>query len=327
MNHKDALRERPQRTENGVLDNRPLPVTVVVPTYHRESVLLDTIDVVLEQDPPPAEVLIVDQSPTHEATTSRQLHSWHAQGQIHWIRLTEPSIPKSMNHGLALAREPIVLFLDDDVTASPDLVSAHATAHGSHPQVVAVVGQVLQPGEISQSVPVNCPRTGLSADLDFPFFNSLEQPVANVMAGNLSVKREFALQIGGFDENFTGVAYRFESEFARRLIAAGGEILFCPSASINHLRADRGGTRSTGSHLTSADPKYGIGDYYFAFLCGECGEAWRYALYRMYREVRTKFHLTHPWWIPVKLVGELRAMYAGYSMAKRKRREARNERR
>jgi hypothetical protein len=28
----------------------------------------------------------------------------------------------------------------------------------------------------------------------------------------------------------------------------------------------------------------------------------------MIREVCTRFHLRHPWWIPVKLTGELRAL-------------------
>jgi len=296
-------------------------VSVVIPTYQREQVLLDTIRVVLDQEPLPQEILVVDQSSLHEASVEQQLQRWHEEGRIRWIRLSEPSIPKSMNHGLRLATQPVVLFLDDDLTAASTLVDCHWRTHQQHPEAVAVVGQVLQPGEVPRNVQAKEPRTGLRADLEFPFFGSEADWVSNVMAGNLSINRDYALKVGGFDEHFIGVAYRFETEFARRLIAGGGKIRFCPAASINHLRAERGGTRSTGSHLTSADPKYGVGDYYYAFLHGGTLEAWSYSVHRIFREVRTKFHLRHPWWIPVKLVGELRAMWKGCWIAAAKRRE------
>ena len=290
-------------------------VTVVIPTYLREQVLLETIQVVLNQVPLPLEILIVDQSPSHETSVTQQLQAWHDEGRIRWIRLAEPSIPKSMNHGLRLATQPIVLFLDDDLTAASTLVDWHLRTHQQFPEAVAVVGQVLQPGEVSRHMAAKEPRTGLRADLEFPFFRSEPDWVSNVMAGNLSVKRQYALKVGGFDENFIGVAYRFETEFARRLIAGGGKIRFCPEASINHLRADRGGTRSTGSHLTSADPKYGVGDYYFALLSrASFTEKAGYIGRRPFREVTTRFHLRNPWYIPLKLLGECRAFVWALSL-------------
>ena len=290
-------------------------VSVVIPTYLRERVLLETVQVVLSQVPSPLEILIVDQSPGHETSVTQQLQAWHDERLIRWVRLTEPSIPKSMNYGLRLATQPVVLFLDDDLTAASTLVDWHWRTHQQFPEAVAVVGQVLQPGEVSRNVAAKESRTGLRADLEFPFFRSEADWVSNVMAGNLSVKRDYALKIGGFDENFIGVAYRFETEFARRLIAGGGKIRFCPEASINHLRAERGGTRSTGSHLTSADPKYGVGDYYFALLSGASfPEKADYIGRRPFREVTTRFHLRNPWYIPLKLLGECRAFVWALSL-------------
>ena len=119
--------------------------------------------------------------------------------------------------------------------------------------------------------------------------------------------------MGGFDQNFQGAAYRFETEFARRIAKAGGKIRFLGTAGIDHLRVPSGGTRSRGNHLASASPRHGVGDHYYALLHAKSIEANWYCLRRMFREVRTKFHATHPWWIPVKLVGELRA----YLLARR----------
>ncbi len=153
------------------------------------------------------------------------------------------------------------------------------------------------------------PRVRLTEDLDFRFNGDAPAWVTNVMAGNLSVKRDRALAIGGFDASFTPpVAFRFETEFARRLVAAGGRIRFEPGASIRHLRVARGGTRSLGNHLTSASPVHGVGDYYYALRCGQGWDRLWYIVRRPLREVRTRFHLRHPWYIPVKLVGELRAL-------------------
>ncbi|MCA9081018.1 MAG: hypothetical protein KDA58_10700, partial [Planctomycetaceae bacterium] len=150
---------------------------------------------------------------------------------------------------------------------------------------------------------------GLREDYDFPFHSTIATTtIANVMAGNLSVNRSFALSLGGFDENFVGAAYRFETEFSKRWRQAGGNICYCPEASINHLRIPSGGTRSKGDHRASADPRHGVGDYYYAMRHGGRVECLTYSLHRMLREVLTRFHATHPWYIPVKLVGELRAM-------------------
>jgi len=169
-----------------------------------------------------------------------------------------------------------------------------------------------KPSSTSPSIRVDScdSRSGsLTGDLGFRFNGATPAWVTNVMAGNLCVKRERALAVGGFDANFTPpVAYRFETEFAKRVIAAGGRIWFEPTASIRHLRAARGGTRSQGSHLTSASPVHGVGDYYYALRCGRGWERVWYVARRPFREVRTRFHLRHPWYIPVKLIGEARAM-------------------
>lgn len=143
---------------------------------------------------------------------------------------------------------------------------------------------------------------------------------------SLSVKRDGVIAAGAFDETFVGVAYRFETEFARRLIERGGRIRYCPEASIHHLRASKGGTRATGSHLTSADPKYGVGDYYFALISSvPTSEKVAYMLRRPIREVCTRFHLRRPWYIPIKLAGEFRAALLAMRLSLRKfKRQAMN---
>ncbi len=285
-----------------------MQLSIVIPTYGREVVLLDTIRSLLALQEPADEILIIDQTPQHEPTTQQQLQAWHEAGQIRWLRREVPGIPQAMNAGLLAAHNELVLFLDDDIIPAPQLVAAHQRAHAEH-NVWAVVGQVLQPWQ--QPAAVSAPRElqGLQIDFDFPFHSTLSASVQNVMAGNLSVDRARALSVGGFDEQFTGSAYRIETDFARRIGATGGSIWFCGDASIKHLRVPSGGTRQKGDHRSSSDPKHGVGDYYFALRHGQRAVAFRYMSHRLIREVCTKFHLCYPWYIPVKLLGEIRAWW------------------
>jgi len=295
-------------------------VSAAIPTYGREEVLLDTIHALLALPVRPDEILIVDQTEKHSAVVETTLKALDARGAIRWIRRSPPSIPASMNHALRAAAGELVLFLDDDIHPAPRLIEAHRRAHRSE-EIWAVSGQVLQPGQTEIDAPPE--RRSRWGDMDFPYNQNRGAWVDNVMAGNLSVRRAAALAIGGFDENFVGVAYRFETDFARRIVAAGGRIWFEPSASIRHLQAPSGGTRTHGNHLTSASPAHSVGDYYFALMTLERGRA-RYMASRMVRAVRTRFHLTHPWWIPVKLVGELRGLALALRLRRRGRSLSRN---
>jgi GT2 family glycosyltransferase len=281
----------------------PADLTVAIPTYMREDVLVATIRAVLAQGAS-AELLVIDQTSQHTTTVTHELEALAAQGAIRWLRLPRPSITRAMNTALTEATRPVVLFLDDDIVPGPGLLEAHARAY-DEPGLSAVAGQVLQPGQEPVESPPEFTEKGLQAFLDFPFNSTARLSICACIACNFSVRRETALALGGFDENYRGAAYRFETDFCRRLCAAGGKIRFEPTASVRHLQVNTGGTRAFGSHLTSASPRHSVGDYYFALRHGRPAEALRYALHRPMRAIRTRFHLRHPWRIPATLTGEL----------------------
>jgi GT2 family glycosyltransferase len=282
-------------------------ITVAIPTYNRGALVADTVRQLFSLDPPPDEIIVVDQS----SEKNEDLARWHDEGRIRLIRLSTPSIPHAMNEALFASATPLVLYLDDDVVPSPGLIAAHQRAFDDE-QTWAVVGQVLQPGEEPEHI--EQPRD----DLEFRFNHDTGRFVANVIANNMSVRRDAAIAAGGFDENFIGAAHRFETDFALRLIAAGGKIWFSPQATLRHLKLSSGGLRSYGDHRTSASPAHSVGDYYFAIYHRR--PFWRYALGRLRKNVVTRYHLRHPWTIPSKVVGELRGILLARSLARSGRR-------
>lgn len=302
---------------NAELAGSEVDLSVAIPTYGREEVLLDTIDQFLVQRPRAREVLVLDQTARHERVTATRLRELDTAGRIQWIRMDRPSQPRALNVALRHAKARIVLFVDDDIRIGQDFVGRHWAAYGD-PAVWAVAGQVLQLGQAVREEPPMNRGSGALADIHFPFNYGMRCFVENGMSGNLSVRRERALQVGGFDEQFyPPVSYRFDAELCKRLVRADGRILFEPSARIHHLHVRSGGTRSEGSHLTSCSAIHGVGDYYFALRQPLDLEVARYIARRPFREVMTRFHLRHAWWIPVKFLGEMRALLQAARLASR----------
>jgi glycosyltransferase involved in cell wall biosynthesis len=182
------------------------PLSVAIPTYRREAVLLQTLDYLLAMTPGAGEIMVVDQSETHEPPTEARLRALSDEEQIRWVRRSGPSITGAMNDALRLAKHDIVLFLDDDVRPEPELFRAHIAAQ-SLPRGGLVAGRVIQPWQEG---------TEFAAGGPFHFASTRPADVNEFIGCNFSVRRDAALVLGGFDENFVRVAYRFEAEFAHR---------------------------------------------------------------------------------------------------------------
>ena len=238
-------------------------VTVAIPTYRRERVLVETIEQVLAQSPGADEVLIVDQTPCHEPETNRFLETEAAAGRLRWLRQSPPSLPAARNRALREAHGDVVLFIDDDVLLEPGFVEQHRSNY-ENATVVAVGGRVVQArtGWMLPRAPQSWPR-----DLDFLYFRFDSSPrtvgIANFSGGNHSVRRAYALETGGYDEAYIGWAFREETDLALRIWRRGGIIVFDPVASLTHLQAPAGGCRF--EEASTPDWVIAFPGTYFAF--------------------------------------------------------------
>ncbi len=271
-------------------------MSVAIPTYRRSETIVKTITQVLTLEYPPQQILVMDQTENHPEKTATKLSGMHRKGDIVWCRLPNPSIPAAMNVALIRSRCDIVLYLDDDIDITSEVAREHLAGHVESNAMV-VVGRIMQPWHEQSNYGWKSGK--------FDFTSDTPRYINCAMAGNMSVNREQAIDVGGFDENFVRVAYRFEDDFAHRVTSRGGGIYYYPAASITHMKLEQGGTRTFGNHLTTLKPNHSVGAYYFFMRSpGVKYRIWNVCK-RLLGASMTKHHLRRPWWIPVTFVSEI----------------------
>lgn len=284
---------------------KKLKISVVIPTFYREQVLLNTITQLMELTESPNEILVVDQTPEHEELTTQKLEYWSENGEIKWIKRKQPSVPGAMNEGMIRASGEIVLFLDDDVIIDSKLLAAHSNTY-TEDKIIIVAGKVIQPwnGKLDKNK-FDAKNDSLNDPDGFQFISDEMCFVRRFSGGNFSIRRKVAIEIGGFDEQFSKVAYRFESEFSDRALRAGYKIMYQPDAEINHLHVDSGGTRFYGDTFNTIKPNHSVGRYYYLLKAKTAHNRFFKILYLPFTTLATRQNLKYPWRIPMLFIAEI----------------------
>lgn len=222
---------------------KPKTITLAVPTIGRFDEVRDTIEAILSGSLLPDEILVSDQNVPSRPDLDEYLRD--RSPLIRHLRTEPKGVVFNMNTLLREAKGDILLYIDDDVVPSPDLVRAHATNYESG-DTVAVAGRVEQPtGDLPpESVGVVGSFSPWSGRMVFRFNGLRRQECVFAQGANMSFDRKALLSIGGFDEGFIGNGYFFETEGTLRLARAyPHRMVFDPAATLKHLAAPRGGAR------------------------------------------------------------------------------------
>ncbi len=293
----------------------PADITVVVPSFGRHEVLVETTEQIVALAPPPGAVIIVDQTPSHPSSIENRLRRLEENTGVRRLRLDRPSQPAAMNVGLLTARTPYVLFVDDDIVPCPGLAGAHASALDRLARAgldgSCVMGQILQPGQ--HVIDAREWKPPWIAFPSVPFNADAPTFIVEAAAGNLSVHREHAIAVGGFDENFKGAAHKCDTEFAFRVIRSGRRVLFEPRASVRHLKTPTGGIRSRGDYLRTWRPHFPVGSYYLALRLGLPHSVSKIGLLLL-RCATTRHHLRRPWYVPATLLSNSLGLFWALSL-------------
>jgi GT2 family glycosyltransferase len=132
------------------------------------------------------------------------------------------------NAAAAAARGRVLLFLDDDLVAEPDLVRRHAEAHDDGRERVAIGYCRPRPRQR------NLASLGASAWWE-DHYRALRDAAAltfmDILGGNMSVPRDAFERLGGFDR---ALGRREDWEWDLRVLEAGIEVVYEPRARAIH---------------------------------------------------------------------------------------------
>ncbi|MGA0555988.1 glycosyltransferase family 2 protein [Larkinella sp. VNQ87] len=212
-------------------------VSLIIPTYNREALLVRCLQCALQQQYSDYEIIVVDQTRQHEPATEQFLTA--NQDRLRWIRSEKPSLTAARNLGLRHARGEVVIFIDDDTEFDPDFILNHVLAHQGGLDVVQ--GRIVEQGIPPQSKPL-----WLTWYLKFTGGDdcAIDGPVNVVTGANFSVSRAVFTKIGTFDERFSGVAVHEDADFGIRAHRAGFRMGYVAKAALIHHASSQGGVDS-----------------------------------------------------------------------------------
>ena len=271
--------------------NATVNVSIILPTYNRDECLRNTLIDLTQQRPAPREIIVIDQSEQHEPATSVFLEDLVARKVIRYFHQSEPNLQCARNLGIMVACGDVLLFVDDDVRMECDLVGAHWQNYVSDPELAAVCGFYVKPGEpYLEELPARCkrPSTGW---IYMPHSYTRRIECYSLPGCNGSVRREIAIQLGGFDENYT-YTYLDDVDFSCRLKQLGVKAVHDPNAKLIHLKEPMGGKRPGTVDNADSNSWY-IWCYFFWSNFG--WRSWRDLADRFRRTILRRTTLLRPW--------------------------------
>lgn len=203
-----------------------MKASVIIPTHNRPEKLARLIDCLRQQDltAKEYEIIVVDDN----STPPVELQKTELDPRTSVVRLSEAERSTARNTGARAALGEIVIFVDDDMTVEASFISEHLRFHKTYPGAL-VVGSVRLPqhaletpfGRFRQRLENSCvPDSGGPVLMD-----------NFCTAANMSIAREWFLDINGFDP---AIISSEDQDFALRHTIRGGKIAFAPRAAAIH---------------------------------------------------------------------------------------------
>lgn len=221
--------------------NELIGVTVVVPTLNRGDYLYDCLLDLLAQEHRPLEILVVDQS-DQVPTNIQQIVEMHP-GIISYHQVDFRGLPLARNYGWRHARYDAIVYVDDDIRCSPNLVTEHLRAL-QLPNVGAVAGRIHERGRKVDSSRRVGQFNYWTASPERRFCQDGEYDVDTVAGCNFATWKEVAEAVGGIEERFAvGAALYEETEYSLRVKKAGYRVYYNSKAFLKHLVSPTGGCR------------------------------------------------------------------------------------
>lgn len=208
-------------------------LTVIIPTHNRIAALRRTINSLAVQEYPADQFEVIVVADGCSDGTVAELRQLQTPFAMTCLEQNGEGAAAARNFGAAHARGRWLLFLDDDIEATPTLVAAHADAHQVKSQQV-VMGYL--PPQFEGNLDFF--QIGLRCWWEQQFF-AMSRPdhrftYRDLLSGNFSIEAEFLRKAGGFNPTFR---CREDYELGYRLLKQKAHFTFEPQAKGFHYDA------------------------------------------------------------------------------------------
>ncbi len=219
-------------------------ISIIIPSYNRQSIVLNTLKELGNQSVQQFEVIVVDQSPSYNSNLSQYKYD---DIEYKYIQIKEVGLPNARNVGANNSKGDILIFIDDDCIPDNNLVQSYISLFSSaDPDTWCFGGKVNEKNSdifMEDASIVGGWITWYGKTLK-NFVSDESGECEWAPGGNFAVKRSKFLEVGGFDKNFIGNAMLEDGDFGYTIEENGGKIWYSPMPVIEHLRIPTGGTRS-----------------------------------------------------------------------------------
>lgn len=173
-----------------------------------------------------------------------------------WLRVVRsaPGLPRARNAAVAEARADVLLFVDDDVDPSPELLTGHVEALDAAPRAIGSAGRVdsrIEGTRDGSRRAVGQVRASGWVDANFDVAAGGETLVVQTPLGaNMAFRRERMQALLGtrwFDETLEGVAHREETTTALELDRRGELLVYAARGRLFHEEHEVGGCENRGA--------------------------------------------------------------------------------
>jgi len=106
-----------------------MEISIIIPTYNRSDLLKRTLQGYCNQEMPDLQWELIVVSDGSTDSTQQILTDFKKKLPVTYLVQEKRGVSSARNAGLRAARSPIVLFVDDDVIPSPQLIAEHARFH------------------------------------------------------------------------------------------------------------------------------------------------------------------------------------------------------
>ena len=209
--------------------------SIVIPTYQRRETVLNTVMALRRQAHHDFEVIVVVDGSTDG--TADALRTLQVPFDLTVLEQPNRGGAAARNAGAAAARGELLLFLDDDMEAEPEMAAEHDRSHREGADLVL--------GDFP--VHPDSPTTVLSQGVgrwsgrrrELLATPGIEVPLVELITGQMSISRSSFERLGGFDVGFTrqGLYGCEDLDFGYRARQAGLRIVFNPDAVSRQLFA------------------------------------------------------------------------------------------